>query len=632
MQDRISHTAALAESDDTSSLDQSADSIFTNLNDYPNTYGTESEFQQSTPSDITPGLPLSAKGMLIVYTCINLLSYFDRGALSGMLEDISKTFPGTSATLEGLLGAAFMVGFMVASPMFAHSVSYFEPFRVMALGLFIWTLATLLCAIAPSYVVFFIGRILTGFGEASFLCIAPPFIDKFAPPASRGLWLSVFYAAIPVGYALGFIASGIWLDLSPMEGNSWRGIFIFECAMMAPFVLFCLTGKSPYSFADSGKKSTSASVSSINGSEQESTALLSSDLGSADSLDYVLHTDTPAKKSNDGFMHSMHVILLNPIFIFVVLGYAAQNFVTGGFAFFGIEYAKKALGMSKTSAGVYFGLVTILTGIFGTLSGGLITDRMRRKRAIPSAVGYEGLDSFVATVTVALATEQNMTTAAATAEVEGQVEERKNDLTHPSNIRDRIESMLVALNVVTVMTFVALPLCLLAFAFDSPPAFFIFLTLAELLLFCCFSPLNNSVMWCVPFKYAPQAMAMSVVFVHLLGDSFSPLLIGAARDATDNNWHLVMSLASSVLVFAVLSWFIGFRYVANLSKPTRSYGYSSIFSAPDYSNWTGTEPAVHLDSSGNLSAESLPEEFSSVRRRLGWSLDDTVKQIEIPTL
>ncbi len=70
-----------------------------------------------------PQLPLSPRGMLIIYTTINLLSYFDRGALSSCLEDIGLTFDGLSSAKKGFLGSAFMIGYMTASPIFAHFVT-----------------------------------------------------------------------------------------------------------------------------------------------------------------------------------------------------------------------------------------------------------------------------------------------------------------------------------------------------------------------------------------------------------------------------------------------------------------------------------------------------------------------------
>jgi len=69
------------------------------------------------------GMPLPPVGMLAVYTLINMLTYFDRGALSGSLDNISKDLNGISNAQQGFLGSAFMGGYMIASPIFAHFVA-----------------------------------------------------------------------------------------------------------------------------------------------------------------------------------------------------------------------------------------------------------------------------------------------------------------------------------------------------------------------------------------------------------------------------------------------------------------------------------------------------------------------------
>jgi hypothetical protein len=40
---------------------------------------------------------------------------------------------------------------------------------------------------------------LSGFGEASLQCSAPPWIQQTALPSQRGTWLSIYYTAISVG-------------------------------------------------------------------------------------------------------------------------------------------------------------------------------------------------------------------------------------------------------------------------------------------------------------------------------------------------------------------------------------------------------------------------------------------------
>ena len=77
-----------------------------------------------------------------------------------------------------------------------------------------------------------------GVGEASFCALAAPFIDDFAPPARKALWLAVFYLCIPLGVAGGFIYGGV-VGGNPALG--WRWAFIIESIAMSPVVVFCLS-------------------------------------------------------------------------------------------------------------------------------------------------------------------------------------------------------------------------------------------------------------------------------------------------------------------------------------------------------------------------------------------------------
>ncbi|KAM5549981.1 putative sphingolipid transporter spinster [Rosa sericea] len=70
---------------------------------------------------------------------------------------------------DGVLSAAFMVGLLVASPIFASLEK-----RLIGLGLSIWTFATAGC-----------GSMLVGVGEASLISLAAPFIDDHAPADQR---------------------------------------------------------------------------------------------------------------------------------------------------------------------------------------------------------------------------------------------------------------------------------------------------------------------------------------------------------------------------------------------------------------------------------------------------------------
>lgn len=99
------------------------------------------------------------------------------------------------------LTGSFIGGYSVASISFGHLVHRYPPFKLMCVGLIIWVVAVVLSGLAPNFWVMVAARVLSGVGEASFQTVVPPYIDDNAPNNQRGLWLSAFYLAIPVGTA-----------------------------------------------------------------------------------------------------------------------------------------------------------------------------------------------------------------------------------------------------------------------------------------------------------------------------------------------------------------------------------------------------------------------------------------------
>jgi MFS family permease len=94
-------------------------------------------------------------------------------------------------TEGGILGGAYMIGYVVASPTFAYLSKHYRPMRMMGGGLLVWCIATAFSGLSVDYYSLLVARAFTGVGEASFLVLAPPFIDKFAPPEKRSVGHSI---------------------------------------------------------------------------------------------------------------------------------------------------------------------------------------------------------------------------------------------------------------------------------------------------------------------------------------------------------------------------------------------------------------------------------------------------------
>ena len=90
---------------------------------------------------------------------------------------------------DGLLPAAFMIGLLASSPIFAEASKHHNAFRLIGIGLAVWTVAAAGCGLAPGFGTLLVCRAAVGVGEASFVALAAPFIGE-APPLATSVPLA----------------------------------------------------------------------------------------------------------------------------------------------------------------------------------------------------------------------------------------------------------------------------------------------------------------------------------------------------------------------------------------------------------------------------------------------------------
>ena len=274
-----------------------------------------------------PPTKLYPRTALALLTTLNLLNYIDRSVLFAVQPLVQSEFHLTN-TQVGYLTSAFLGFYMVAAPFVGPLADRYSRKRIIVLGAIFWSGLTLLTAFTQTYWELLVRHTLVGVGEATFVTIAPTFVADLFPENKRGRIFGVFYLAIPVGTAAGYLLGG---KLGPDFG--WR--FPFYIAAAPGFLLALAVAFLP-----------------------------EPPRGQFDSL-----KETPARGTILGLAR-------NPAFWAVTLGMAAGTFSLGGIQVWMPTFLSVARGYSLKEANELFGIIVVVCGIVASLAGGWLGDRL----------------------------------------------------------------------------------------------------------------------------------------------------------------------------------------------------------------------------------------------------------------
>jgi MFS family permease len=274
----------------------------------------------------------SARAGLSVLTGLNLLNYIDRYLASGMLPLISAGL-GLSDARSGLLFTVFIGTYAVVSPAVGTLGDRRARFPLAAIGVLIWSAATFASGLAPTFLVFLIARSLVGVGEASYSVVTPSLLSDYYPPERRGRALAIFYAAIPLGSALGFGLGGV---LGQHLG--WRPAFFIAGGPGAILAVALLFLRDPPRGAFDPPRATTAEPLS--------------------------------------FRQSVKALISRRSYLYNTAAQTIYTFAIGGLATWMPTYFVRERHLPLETAGITFGAVLCLAGFAGTLVGGQLGDRM----------------------------------------------------------------------------------------------------------------------------------------------------------------------------------------------------------------------------------------------------------------
>jgi MFS family permease len=152
-----------------------------------------------------------ARAALALLLAINLFNYIDRYILAAVLPKVGEQF-SVGKRDQGLSTSMFLITYTVIAPLFGWLGDRWSRWKLIAIGVILWSLASGGTGLATSFVLLLMTRALIGVGEGAYGPVAPSLISDLFPVGRRGGVMAWFYMAIPVGSALGFVIGGLIAD------------------------------------------------------------------------------------------------------------------------------------------------------------------------------------------------------------------------------------------------------------------------------------------------------------------------------------------------------------------------------------------------------------------------------------
>ncbi|MGB9178765.1 MAG: MFS transporter [Pyrinomonadaceae bacterium] len=338
--------------------------------------------QNEKPASEKVHVPRYSYYALAVLTLVNFLNYIDRQVLPAVAPFMFKDSKLNLTDTElGYMEAALLLSFTVLAPMFGRLGDRRSRTKLMASAAVIWSLATALTGLVdrlpflPASVQLHLPiinvtlvmsgialalcfvRAVVGVGESSYSTITPSLIADYFPPQKRATALGVFQAAIPMGFALGYVIGAV---LASFFG--WRTAF------MIVGVPGLITAAIVWKLREPVRGATDEKI-------EAATALEEIAIAPAKTSEALAHTDV-----EESWIKTSLRILRTRDWILSTAGYTALTFVLGAFATWATVLLVRDKGMTETSAGITLGIVTLLGGATGTFGGGWLADRIAARR------------------------------------------------------------------------------------------------------------------------------------------------------------------------------------------------------------------------------------------------------------
>jgi len=283
-----------------------------------------------------------------VLTLANVSGFLDRQVLSLLIPSIERDLGISDTQMSYLIGLSFSVFYTVLGLPIAWWADRANRRNIMAGGVALWSLMTMLSGVAASYSRLLLTRVGVGVGEATLSAPSVSIIADYFPPARVSIAMSVWSLGTFLGSGLAYFIGGWVVGLVTAAGavtlpvfgllRPWQLVFVLVGAPGILVALLLLTVRDPR-----------VAVAAPDRVEARRPALVP------------------------------HVRANLRTFVTLGLGFALSAAVNFGIAAWLATFLVRSYGWTPARAGVVQGSLTMTVGVLGTLAGGRVADWLVRR-------------------------------------------------------------------------------------------------------------------------------------------------------------------------------------------------------------------------------------------------------------
>jgi MFS family permease len=289
---------------------------------------TAINISKDEPAEKIRGYAWYALGLL---TIVYVLNFLDRTLIYLLFTPIKAEMHLTDTQLALLGATSFAIFYTLLGVPFGRLADRVSRKHLIAGGLAIWSLFSGLTGFSHDFWGIFLCRVMVGVGEATLGPAALSLLSDYFPPRVRATVQAVYSSGIAIGAGVAFLFGG-----QIAQAYGWRWAFYllgFPGLFFAVLVL--LLKEKPR-----GQTETAA----------------------------------PAYTRKD-----WRVLFTSRPLVYLYLGYALFGLAANSLSIWGVTFFTRVHQLDLATIGWWGGILSIVAGVPGTVLGGYVADRLRRR-------------------------------------------------------------------------------------------------------------------------------------------------------------------------------------------------------------------------------------------------------------